>query len=269
MPVLDESGGLVGWMLVLHDVTEEHELQRLREDLSSMIIHDLRSPLVAILDSYELVGESLPPQAITSVARQAIEVGQRSTRKLLNLVNSLLDISRFEYGQVPLDTQFAAMFPLVENAIEQISPLSLEQSVIIRNQITPDMPLVKVDEDQMTRVLINLIDNAVKFSPLGGQVIVSARADPGLDGAPPQFIVCSIRDSGPGIPPEYRQRIFERFIQVSDGMERRRGTGLGLAFCKLAIEAHGGSIWVENPSEGKGSQFNFTLPIALLPPPEL
>jgi len=252
---------------VLRDVTEEHELQRLREDLSSMIVHDLRSPLVAILDSYELMGEDLVPQAITSVARQALEVGQRSTRKLLNLVNSLLDISRFEYGQAPLDTQFASLHPLAENAIEQIAPLSIEQSVIVRNQIPEDLPWVKVDEDQMLRVLINLIDNAVKFSPIGGQVVISARVDRSAEGAP-RSIICSVRDAGPGIPPEQRERIFDRFTQLRDGMERRRGTGLGLAFCKLAIEAHGGSIWADTPPEGKGSQFSFALPVAVLPPPE-
>jgi PAS domain S-box-containing protein len=265
LPVQDEAGGLVGWMIVLHDVTEEHELQRLREDLSSMIVHDLRSPLVAILDSYELVSEDMPPQDITSVARQALEVGQRSTRKLLNLVNSLLDISRLEHGSLSLDTDFAALRALVENAVEQIAPLSLELSVIVRNQVPPDLPLVKVDEDQITRVLINLIDNAVKFSPIGGQVVISARANGGSDDGIPRFITVSVRDNGPGIPPEHHKRVFDRFVQVNESVQRRRGTGLGLAFCKFAVEAHGGTIWVESPPDGKGSLFRFTLPTAILP----
>ncbi len=266
LPVLDEHGGLVGWMLVLRDVTEEQELQMMREDLSNMIIHDLRSPLVAILDSYDLIVEVMPPQVTSNVVGPALDIGKRSSRKLLDLVNSLLDISRFEHGQVLLDTQFAALRPLAENALEQLAPMVGDRGLLARNDVPPDLPLVRVDEDQITRVLINLIDNAVKFSPAGGQVVISARPGPnGADGSA-QTIVCSVRDMGPGIPPEYRDRIFERFIQVTEGLERRRGTGLGLAFCKMAIEAHGGSIWVEDSPDGQGSQFSFTLPVADLPP---
>jgi len=238
----------------------------MREDLSNMIVHDLRSPLVAILDSYELIAEVMSPQASSNMIGPALQIGKRSTRKLLDLVNSLLDISRFEHGQVLLDTQFAALRPLAENALEQLAPMVSDRGLLARNEVPPDLPLVKVDEDQMTRVLINLIDNAVKFSPTGGQVVVTAR--PGTNGADAsaQAIVCSVRDMGPGVPPEFRDRIFERFVQVSEGLERRRGTGLGLAFCKMAIEAHGGSIWVEDAPDGKGSQFSFMLPIADMPP---
>ena len=264
LPVLDESGGRVGWMLVLRDVTEERELQQMREDLSNMIIHDLRSPLVAILDSYSLIAEGIPPDR-TALSSQALDIGQRSTRKLLDLVNSLLDLSRFEHGQMRLDTEFAALRPLADNALEHLAPLANEQGILIRNDIPHELPLVRVEEDQITRVLSNLIDNAVKFSPLGSQVIISARSYVNGEGES-SFILCSVRDMGPGVPREYRERIFERFIQLSNGATRRRGTGLGLAFCKLAIEAHGGSIWVEDAPEGPGSQFCFTLPIAVLPP---
>ncbi len=264
LPVLDEKGGLVGWMLVLHDVTEEYELQKLREDLTNMIVHDLRSPLVAILDSYELMADGIQSLGRTTPANQAMEIGRRSTRKLLDLVNSLLDISRFEHGQMRLDTEFAALRPLADSALEPLAPLANDQGVLIRNDIPNELPLVRVEEDQITRVFTNLIDNAIKFSPLGSQVVISARLQ--LNGrGEPQFVVCSVRDAGPGIPPEHRERIFERFIQISEGLERRRGTGLGLAFCKLVVEAHGGSIWVEDAPDGAGSQFSFTLPVAELP----
>jgi PAS domain S-box-containing protein len=263
LPVLDESGGLIGWMLILRDVTEEYELQLMREDLTNMIVHDLRSPLVAILDSYELIGEAMPPLLRPALAGSALDVGQRSTRKLLDLVNSLLDISRFEHGAAPVDTQFAALRPLAENALEQLAPMIVDRGVILRNEISDELPLVKVDEDQIKRVWINLIDNAVKFSPPGGEVTLLARP-PGNGDRLPDAIVCSVRDMGPGVPPEHREHIFERFVQLSAGLERRRGTGLGLAFCKMAIEAHGGSIWVEDAPDGRGSQFSFTLPVAAL-----
>ena len=265
-PVLDENGGLVGWMLVFRDVTEERELQVMREDLTNMIVHDLRSPLVAILDAYELIGESLPADIHTGLTGKALDVGQRSTRKLLDLVNSLLDISRFEHGQVSVDTQFAALRPLAENALAQLAPMLADRGLIVHNEVPAEMPLVKVDEDQITRVLINLIDNAVKFSPQGGHIVITARPGSSYNGVPPQNVVCSVRDMGPGVPAEYREHIFERFVHLSDGLERRRGTGLGLAFCKMAIEAHGGSIWIEEPPDGQGSQFSFTLPVADLQP---
>ncbi len=265
-PVLGENGGLVGWMLVFRDVTEERELQVMREDLTNMIVHDLRSPLVAILDAYELIGESLPADIHTGLTGKALDVGQRSTRKLLDLVNSLLDISRFEHGQISVDTQFAALRPLAENALAQLAPMLADRGLIVHNEVPAEMPLVKVDEDQITRVLINLIDNAVKFSPQGGRIVITARPGSSYNGVPPQNVVCSVRDMGPGVPAEYRERIFERFVHLSDGLERRRGTGLGLAFCKMAIEAHGGSIWIEEPPDGQGSQFSFTLPVADLQP---
>jgi len=264
MPVLDERGRRVGWMLVLRDVTEERELQAMREDLGNMIVHDLRSPLVAILDSYQLLLESMPPDMHIGMAGQALEVGQRSTRKLLDLVNSLLDISRFEHGQMPIDTQFAALRPLVNHAAEQLAPSLTDRDIQIENYTPDALPLVKVDEDQITRVLINLIDNAIKFSPTGGTVTISARVLENGAAGLSHAVVCSVRDEGPGIPAEHREHIFERFVRLSDRIERRRGTGLGLAFCKMAIEAHGGRIWVEDPPSGAGSQFSFTLPVAEL-----
>jgi signal transduction histidine kinase len=139
--------------------------------------------------------------------------------------------------------------------------------VTVRNEVPAELPLTRVDEDQITRVLINLVDNALKFSPPGSEVVVSAQPAANGAGHPAQLIECTVRDMGPGIPPEHRERIFERFVQLSDdGLERRRGTGLGLAFCKLAIEAHGGTIRAEAPSDGVGSQFTFTLPVAVLLP---
>jgi len=107
-------------------------------------------------------------------------------------------------------------------------------------------------------VLTNLVDNALKFTPARGKVTVMAERAPGEEG----FIRCAVRDTGPGIPPEYRERIFDRFVQVQDARTgRRRGTGLGLTFCRLVVEAHGGRIWVES-EEGQGSTFYFTLPVS-------
>ncbi len=260
LPVLDISNRLIGWMLVLHDVTEERELQQLRDDLSNMIVHDLRSPLTGILGSLQLLDENIQEKDAASIERQALAISTRSTQKLLDLVNSLLDINKLTAGQVIIESAPDSLVSSINAAIERLSVLAVEEGIIIRKQIPPDLPPVLIDEEKITRVLINLIDNALKFSPHGGQIIVLAETWP-ADGASPAFVRCAVRDAGPGVPLEFRERIFDRFVQITHQPGRRRGTGLGLSFCRLAIEAHGGKIWVAD-APGKGSEFSFTLPIA-------
>ena len=227
-----------------------------------MIVHDLRSPLGGILGSLQMIEETFEDKGPASIEQQAVAISIRSTQKLLNLVNSLLDISKLTAGQVIIEAMPDPLNDLIDSAIERISPLALEAGVIIRKQIPTDLPMVQIDEEKITRVLINLLDNAVKFSPGGSQVIVSAeRWSNDSDGTPPTLVRCTVQDSGPGIPIEFRETIFERFVQITSQPGRRRGTGLGLSFCRLAIEAHGGKIWVEDGPNG-GSAFSFTVPLA-------
>lgn len=254
-PVLDEGGHVWGWMLVLRDVTEEKELERMREDVTRMIVHDLRSPLAAILGGLELIENAAREQPRDSLLVQALDIATYSAQRLRDLVDSLLDISRLEAGQTKLNQQPHTLTALVHSAISVVSPLADEAGLRLKVEVPDDLPPVEVDEELIERVLINLLDNAVKFTPLGGRITVSAQPE---DGA---FVRCSVRDAGPGIPREYLDRIFERFVQIPGQSGRRRGTGLGLAFCRLAVEAHGGRIWVES-EEGRGSHFHFTLPIA-------
>jgi len=254
-PVLDESGHVWGWMLVLRDVTEEKELERVREDVTRMIVHDLRSPLAAILGSLELIENVTEEQPQNRLLVQALDIAARSTQRLRDMVDSLLDISRLEAGQTKLNQQPHTLAALVHSAISLVSPLAEEAGLRLKVEVPDDLPPVEVDEELIERVLINLLDNAVKFTPLGGRVTISVLPE---DRA---FVRCSVHDTGPGIPRDYLDRIFERFVQVPGQDRRRQGTGLGLAFCRLAVEAHGGRIWVESV-EGRGSHFHFTLPVA-------
>jgi len=245
-PVVDERGGAIGQVIVLHDLTEEKELARMREDLTRMIVHDLRSPLTGIMD-----------------------IATSSSRRMLELVNSLLDISRLEAGQMLLEIETKSLFDLVDGARERVAPLALEDDITLQVDLPPNLSQVAVDEDLVTRMLVNLLDNAIKFSPQGGLVRVGANEV----NAPPTFeesaeitsqryISVSITDTGTGIPEEYREKIFEKFSQIEEQENRRgRGSGLGLTFCKLVVEAHGGRIWVESQA-GQGSTFMFTLPVA-------
>jgi NtrC-family two-component system sensor histidine kinase KinB len=260
MPVLDVSKRLIGWMVVLRDVTEEREIQQMREDLTNMIVHDLRTPLSSILGSLQLLEDSFQKVSPTSIEGQALAISLRSTRKMLDLVNSLLDISKLTSGQAMIDSAPTPLAAVIDVAIERLSPLALEAGVIIRKHLQPDLPLVLIDEDKISRVLMNLLDNALKFTPLGGQVTILAEHTRNGDPAESNFVRCTVRDTGPGIPADFRQRIFDRFVQIGDRTTRRRGTGLGLSFCQLAVEAHGGKIWVNDAPNG-GSEFCFTLPI--------
>jgi len=253
-PVLDESGRVWGWMLVLRDVTEERELEQMQEDVTRMIVHDLRSPLAAILGSLELIQDVVQEEPQDSLLVQALDIAAHSTQRMRNMVDSLLDISRLEAGETKIHRRPHALAPLVHSATSLVSPLAKESGLRLKIEVPDDLPRVDVDKELVERVIINLLDNAVKFTPLGGRITVSVQLENG------DFVRCSVHDTGPGIPYEYLDRIFERFVQIPDRDSRRRGIGLGLAFCKLAVEAHGGRIWVE--SEGDhGSHFHFTLPI--------
>ncbi|MBI3761814.1 MAG: GAF domain-containing protein [Chloroflexi bacterium] len=267
LPVMDERAGVIGWLIALRDITEQKELEKDREDLSNMIVHDLRSPLTAILGSVELIREYLPPFDDQTIIMQALEVSSRSTKKLLNLVNSLLDISRMETGDVSLNRRVTQLQALVQDVLADLGPLADEQGIKLLARVPTGIPSLSIDDEKVGRIFTNLIDNALKFTPPGGEVIIEAQIEgdhPPNGDLPPSggnFVTCQVADSGPGIPDDYRDRIFESFVQVPGQSGRRKGTGLGLAFCKLAVEAHGGRIWVSSRPEG-GSVFNFTLPVA-------
>jgi signal transduction histidine kinase len=255
LPVLDAERVPVGWMMILREVTEDLELQRMRDDLTNTIVHDLRSPLSSILGSLYFL-EELEENEQDSPAEQALTISIRSANKLMTLVNSLLDIARLSTGQTLVDLQAQHLESVLDAAIEYLLPLAADSEITLIKHVEPDLPLVLIDEDKINRVLVNLIDNALKFTPRGGRVTVSAER--WVDGAEQSMVRCVVCDTGPGIPPEYRTRIFDRFVQIADQPGRRRGTGIGLNFCQLAVEAHGGKIWVKE-APGGGSEFSFTL----------
>ena len=201
-----------------------------------------------------MLKEMVTPDQPDSDENQALTISIRSTTKLLNLVNSLLDISKLKSGQPLADLRAASLVTLIDTAVIPLAPLAQEVDIVIRQQISADLPQVLVDEDKIGRVLTNLLDNALKFTPAGGQITVLAErwADN------PAYVCCTVRDTGPGIPVEFRARIFDRFVQLSDQTGRRRGSGLGLSFCRLAVEAHGGQIWIDD-APGGGSEFSFTV----------
>ncbi|HLY25551.1 MAG TPA: GAF domain-containing protein, partial [Aggregatilineales bacterium] len=253
--VMGQSKKVIGLLMVFADATEERELMQARDDLSRMIVHDLRSPLTAINASMKLLGEMVPPDLpLASSVKKTTEVSQRALRKLLYLVDSLLDIAKMESGNINLDTEYHDLRPIAETVRAELMPLAEELDIHVGIVMSVDLPSLVIDGDKIERVLLNLVDNALKFTPVGGLVQIRARSDQ------QSFVRVEVSDTGPGIPNEYKRSIFDRFQQIETAKANRRGTGLGLTFCRLTVEAHGGRIWIED-NPGGGSIFAFTLPV--------
>lgn len=255
-PVRDDSGSVAGWLLTLRDVTEEVELDRLRDQMGRMLVHDLRSPLSVIkggLDMMDLVSREDDPADFGKL----LSLSQRTTDQMLQMVNDLLDISRLESGQQVLHREAAVVEELIHSTILPFDLVLDAAQIALGVDLQPDLPLVLVDLHLMRRALSNLVDNALKFTPDGGQVRVWARLDPELA---PGAVLVGVTDSGPGIAPADQERLFQMYVRSSSTAGRRPGSGVGLAFCKLAVEAHGGRIWVES-EPGQGSTFLLTMGI--------
>ncbi len=236
------------------------ELERLRDDLTGMIVHDLRTPLTSLLSgmqTVEMLGDLNEDQS------EFVGIAIAGGQTLLGMINDLLDISKMEDGSLALDYADLTPGALVERAAGQVAQLAKNKGVALVQSVAPSVPAFRGDEDKLRRTLVNLLGNALKFTPPGGTVTATAEPGAGNDAG---ALVFSIRDTGEGIPESAFGRIFEKFGQVEDRKEgRKNSTGLGLTFCKMAVEAHGGRIWVESEL-GKGSVFSFTVPLAPAPP---
>jgi NtrC-family two-component system sensor histidine kinase KinB len=256
IPVRDEDRHLGGLLLVFYNKSEERELAAARESLSNMIVHDLRSPLTAVTTSLRLLGELVPKNTdYANLVEKTTSTSRRAIRKVLTRVDAILDISKMESGEMRLDREPSSLAQIVESVQAELKPLSDELDVQVLSEVTYSLPMLDIDADKIERMVLNLVDNALKYAP--SDTVVKVRAITG----DPDFVRLEIVDSGPGIPDEYKKRLFDRFVQVEGRKTVRRGVGLGLTFCKLVAEAHGGDIWVSDNPDG-GSIFKATLPIA-------
>ena len=254
-PVWSQSRRIIGWVMVLRDITEEYQINQAREMITETLVHDLRSPMSAVMGALDVMDEVFPFDELEDdISSQAIRVARRGAQRVLGMVESLLEIARMQSGQMDLNLTAMRLRPMIVQLLIDFTTTANEFGVILRNDVPVDLPAVRADQGKITRVLTNLMDNALKFTPAGGQILVTAEM------TEHNQVKIQMIDSGPGVPEEYRDRIFERFTQVPGHPGRRRGSGLGLTFCRLAVEAHGGRIWVEPRTSG-GSVFVFTLPI--------
>jgi PAS domain S-box-containing protein len=236
---------------IQRDISERLQLEEMRNDLMSMIFHDLRGPLGNVISSLDMVAGSLP--ADLTMERAMLNIAQRSATRLSRLVDSLLDLRRLETGQMTLSYEQLDLRELADDVLEQVRPMAAVKTMILTHSVPDDLPLLLVDADMIRRVIINLTENAVKYTPSRGQVTLSATRDA-------QSVTVSVADTGPGIPDGEQSRIFDKFTRLQSD-NGPKGLGLGLAFCRLAVEAHGGQIWVDPNPTGTGSVFSFSLPL--------
>jgi PAS domain S-box-containing protein len=249
---LFEQNQILQW--ILHDISKHVELEEMRRDLTAMLFHDLQSPLGNVISSLELLSYEIPPMDPDAPLYYMLDIAKRSSERLQTLIRSLLDINRLEAGHPITERSLTDIYDLIDEVREIERPNFEQRRVLFVEDLAPAMPEIYVEEDMIRRVLINLVGNALKYSMEGQQITISARLMDDEEG-----IVISVCDQGVGIPKEYRQSIFEKFERVQHPYSDSKGLGLGLAFCRLAVEAHNGRIWVED-APGGGALFIFTLP---------
>jgi signal transduction histidine kinase len=229
------------------------ELARLRQQTIDLIVHDLRSPLTVIRASLDVLQESLPTE-LHDTRKQVVGVAQRSTDRLLSLVEHLLHAARQEVLGVTLHEQPVDLLGLLQCTLDAYLSAAGSSGIELCAVLPQSLPELVGDSEQLERVVGNLLDNAISYTPAGGAIRLAAEQCK-------EEVCVSVTDSGPGVPIEYRDHIFERFARVPGSKGRRRGFGLGLYLCRQVVQAHGGRIWVEDGPGGVGSRFVFILPI--------
>ncbi|HDN79304.1 MAG TPA: hypothetical protein ENG33_02405 [Chloroflexi bacterium] len=231
---------------------ELEELEKLKRDLINMIVHDMKNPLTAITGNIDLVLEGIGGE-VQPRQREFLKRAQLNGQRLLAMISNLLDISKMEEGKLVLEKAPFNLREVVDEVVADSMAIAVEEDKEITVDIPEGLPPLNADREMIRRVLANLVSNAIKHTFEGGHIKIAAR----MKG---EEMWISVQDDGEGIPPEYHQKIFEKFARVKEKkLGYKTDTGLGLAFCKLAVEAHGGRIWVES-EVGKGSTFTFTIP---------
>jgi signal transduction histidine kinase len=232
---------------------KQRELQKMRDDLMKMIVHDLKTPLTSVLATMEMLLDGDFGSLVVE-QRKAVGDAESKAEDLLALINDVLEVSRIEEAELTLDLQPIAPAALLTEIEHEWEVRFQQEGAQATVDVADDAPVFEADKELLKRVLNNLVQNAVTHSAQAVKIEFKAQKD--ADG-----VLFTISDNGPGIPPQYHEVIFRKFERVkTQGVPRTRSSGLGLAFCKLVVDAHGGRIWVQS-AEGQGSAFHFTLPL--------
>jgi NtrC-family two-component system sensor histidine kinase KinB len=249
VPILDNDRQLTGIILVLHDVTQLRQQDEIKRGVISTVSHQLKTPLTSIRMAIHLLLEE-KVGALTEKQAELLLAAKEDSDRLHNILNNLLDISRIESGRAQIEFQGVSPHLMVSEAVESFRGAAQDQGVSLNVDLPGDLPEVRADMTRIHYVFDNLLSNALKYTPPGGKITLSAKADE-------ERVQFSVSDTGRGIPSKYLPRIFEQFFRAPD-QGKETGAGLGLAIVKEIVEAHGGTVDVES-TEGKGTTFTFTL----------
>lgn len=274
-PLYDNEGLLIGSVEIVRDISNLKALEREREDFVSMLSHDLKNPITSIVGSLDLVREGrLGP--INKDQRDFLESAEESCTEMVEMINSLLDINKFEAGRMVMSFKPEKPQHLLEKLVAQYSSAAEKGGIKLLFTITPDLPECRLDRKTFIRMIGNLLSNALKFTPEKGGITVAAdlvQEMSKLTGTIPKglypadlipekgpYLRITVKDSGVGIPQESLGTIFDRFVQAQNRRAgKTRGSGLGLAFCRKVMDAHKGLVWAES-EEGTGSIFTALFP---------
>jgi signal transduction histidine kinase len=244
--------GRAALAIVGSELREAEHRNRLLQDLSAMITHDLNGPLTSIMGFLDLLSR----EPLEDRQREFVEIAFSSSKWLSVLIAAILDVAKMEAGQLALEREPLQVAEEIERSLALVSYQLREKDMRLETAAPRDLPPVLGDCELFRRIIVNLVGNAAKFSPRNSALAVSATFE-----QENKRIVISVQDEGPGISREHQARIFDKFVQVAGAKSAEQvSVGLGLAFCRMAVEAHGGSIWVES-EPGRGSRFCFSLPV--------
>lgn len=245
-----ETGFVNGLITVLHDITEQEKIDMERREFVANVSHELRTPLTTMRSYLEALADGAWQDE--NIAPNFLEVTQNETERMIRLVNDLLQLSKMDSKDYLLSKDWVEFVEFFDRIIDRFE-LTKEQNVSFKRNLPDETFFVEIDEDKLTQVLYNIISNALKYSPEGGQITFAVKEDKGK-------IIVSIFDEGVGIPKGNLEKVFDRFYRVDKARTRKLGgTGLGLAIAKEMVNAHGGNIWAKS-EEGKGTEISFTLP---------
>ena len=251
---------LLGFVLVFHEVTEVKRLEQIRADFVANVSHEMRTPLTAIQGYAETLLHNPPADSRTE--RQFLNIVARHSERLGRLIDDLLALSDLEMGNVNVRMQRVGAKPLLDRILDLFSAQADKKRIRLHADVAADTPDVLGDEDRLQQLLINLIDNALKYTPERGEVLVTAGSEPASDGHDPTRVALTVSDTGCGIPDKDLPRLTERFYRVDKARSRELGgTGLGLAIVKHIVQAHGGDLKIDSKL-GKGTRVSIYLECA-------
>ena len=235
------------------DVTERKQVERFKDEFVALVSHELRTPLTTFKEFMSILADELAGPT-TPTQRTYLAIMKENLARLTRMVNDMLDITKLEGGRVILNRRLVDVRPLIDQLLTAMGPLAAGKQLQLDAKVPRPLSAMFVDPDKLMQILINLVDNAIKFTPRAGQVLIAVEELT-------DEIQFQVSDTGSGIEAEHLPNLFEKFQQVgwAAGERSYKGTGLGLSICKRLVELHGGRIWVTS-RPGSGTTFSFTLP---------